>query len=77
MRCNDNIVTAIEQKYDVRAIQSEANGLYYLEDDEKTQIGILVVRDETPCSVVLTKAQAKALSKEFSDIYKMRFGGEI
>ena len=68
MRGHDNVVTAIEKKYDVRAIQSEAYGLYYLEDDDKQNIGILVVRDTTPTSIVLSKKQALTLAKELKDV---------
>lgn len=71
---NESIVTAIECEYDVRAIQSEAQGLYYLEDDEKSSIGILVVKDGIPMHVVLKKKQALTLAKEFKDICEMRFG---
>ena len=73
----DTLVTSIEYKYDVRAIQSEENGLYYLEDDENTDIGILVIRDEIPMHIVLTKKQASALIRELEDVCKMRFGGLI
>ena len=68
MKGHDNIVTAIEKKHDVRAIQSEAYGLYYLEDDEKKDIGILVVKDTTPMSIVLSKKQAYTLAKELKDV---------
>lgn len=71
---NESIVTAIECEYGVRAIQSEAQGLYYLEDDEKKYIGILVVKDGIPMHVILKKKQALALAKEFKDICEMRFG---
>lgn len=71
----DTIVTNIEYKYDVRAIESEEKGLYYLEDDNNTEIGILVIKDGVPFHIVLSKKQASALLKEFEDVCKMRFGG--
>ena len=51
----DNIVTNIEYKYDVRAIESEEKGLYYLEDDDNTEIGILVIKDGVPMHIILSK----------------------
>ena len=71
---NESIVTAIEYNHDVRAIQSEAQGLYYLEDDEKKNIGILVVKDGVPMHIILSKKQALTLANEFKDICEMRFG---
>ena len=73
MKSNDKIVTGIEMKFKVRAIQSDAPGLYYLEDDEKTHIGLLVIKDGEPSYIILSKKQAKALADEFRDIYKLRF----
>ena len=71
---SNRIVTSIEYRHDVRAIQSEAASLYYLEDDEKTDIGILVIRDGTPLHIVLNKKQAFTLAKEFKEICEERFG---
>ena len=73
----DAIVTNIEYKYDVRAIQSEEKGLYYLEDYKNTYIGILVIRDGVPMHIIISKKQASALIKELEDVCKMRFGGLI
>ena len=64
----NQIVTAIEYNYDVRAIQSEAKSLYYLEDDEKKQIGILAIKDGTPMHIVLSKNQAYTLAKELKEV---------
>ena len=74
MADHNSIVTAIEYNHDVRAIQSEAKSLYYLEDDEKKDIGILVVRDGIPMHIVLNRTQAATLAKEFKSIYEERFG---
>ena len=68
MAVSDNIITAIELKHDVRAIQSEASSLYYLEDDEKKQIGILVVKGDTPMHIILNKKQAYTLAKELKSV---------
>jgi hypothetical protein len=68
MADHNQIVTAIEYNYDVRAIQSEAASLYYLEDDDKKDIGILVVRDGTPMHIVLNKNQAYTLAKELKEV---------
>ena len=65
---SNQVVTAIEYNYDVRAIQSEAKSLYYLEDDEKKQIGVLVVKDGTPMHIVLSKNQAYTLAKELKEV---------
>ena len=71
---NESIVTAIEYEYGVRAIQSEAQGLYYLEDDEKKSIGILALKNGIPMHIILSKKQALTLANEFKDICEMRFG---
>lgn len=68
MADHNSIVTAIEYNHDVRAIQSEAKSLYYLEDDEKKQIGVLVVKDGTPMHIVLSKNQAYTLAKELKEV---------
>ena len=65
---NDYIVTDIEREYNVRAIESEAKGLYYLEDDEKKYLGIMTVRKGKANWIVLNKKQIKALIKEIKDI---------
>jgi hypothetical protein len=74
---NNAVVTNIESKYGVRAIQSEAKGLFYIEDDDKKDIGILVLVDGKPFYVVLNRKQAYALAKEFKDVVKMRFNDFI
>ena len=68
MADHNQIVTAIEYNYDVRAIQSEAKSLYYLEDDDKKDIGILVVRDGVPMHIVLNRTQAYTLVKELKEV---------
>ena len=68
MADHNRIVTAIELKHDVRAIQSEASSLYYIEDDEKKQIGVLVVKDGIPMHIVLSKTQAYTLAKELKSV---------
>lgn len=74
MADHNQIVTAIEYNYDVRAIQSEAKSLYYLEDDDKKDIGILVVRDGVPMHIVLNRTQAYTLAKELKEVCNLRFG---
>ena len=68
MADHNQIVTAIEYNHDVRAIQSEAKSLYYLEDDEKKQIGILAIKDGTPMHIVLNRTQAYTLAKELKEV---------
>ena len=74
---SNRIVTSIEYRHDVRAIQSEASGLYYLEDDYKKNIGILVVRDKTPMHIVLDRKQAYTLAKELKDVCETVFNDSI
>lgn len=74
---SNQVVTAIEYNYDVRAIQSESKGLYYLEDDEKKQIGILVVKDGVPMHVILSKNQAYTLVKELKEVCDSVLGGVL
>lgn len=47
--------------------------MYYLEDDHKQNIGILVVRDTTPMHIVLSKKQAYTLAKEMKDVCETVF----
>jgi hypothetical protein len=70
---SNSIVTNIECKYDVRAIESEVKGLYYLEDDENKSIGILVIKNDVPMHIVLSKKQAKQLAKEFREVVNTVF----
>ncbi len=77
MADHNSIVTAIELKHDVRAIQSEASSLYYLEDDDKKQIGILAIKDGIPMHVILSKNQAYTLAKEFKAVCVSVLGGEL
>ena len=68
----DGAVSAIERKYDVRAIESEVSGLWYLEIDKK-RIGILTINGKEKTCVVLTKGQARTLVSEIKDIYELIF----
>jgi purine-nucleoside phosphorylase len=72
---SEAIVTNIECKYDVRAIESEVKGLYYLEDDDKKHIGILTVINGNTQHIILSKKQAKMLAKEMKSICEVVFGG--
>lgn len=69
----DNIVTLIEKECEVRAIESETKGLYYLEDDEKSHLGIMTITKGKVSCAILKKAQVKTLINELQDIYNMVF----
>lgn len=71
--CVDNIVTGIEKKFGVQAVESEGAGLFYLQDDEREMMGILSVIDGKPTCAILKKKQIKFLIKELKDIYDMLF----
>jgi hypothetical protein len=72
-KSNDYIVTEIEKNYQVRAIESEAKGLYYLEDDEKKYFGIMTILNGIPNYVILKKAQAEKLIEELKEVYNSVF----
>ena len=40
----DNIVTNIEYRYDVKAIESNVQGLWYLYDDDRKELGLLRIK---------------------------------
>lgn len=73
----DNTVTAIECKYGVKAVNSEAKHLYYLFDEDKRNMGIMVIHtvDDKNISnqIIISKEQAKALINELKDVYNMIF----
>ena len=69
----DNIVTIIEKDYDVRAIESETKGLYYLEDDAKKELGIMTITKGKMSYTILKKKQVETLIKELQDVYDMVF----
>lgn len=69
----ENIVFRIEKKYGVQAIQSECNGLFYLQDEDKLGMGILTVIEGKLHYTLLTREQAKTLVREINDIYDMLF----
>ena len=70
---HDAIVDSIERNYNVRATESEAKGLFYLEDDKRKSIGILAIRNGNKSMAKLTKEQAYALIDEFKDVCDMYF----
>ena len=57
-------VYRLENKYPVRGIQSEANGLKYLVDDDRQGVIISGMRGKTGLDI----RQAKALCKELPGI---------
>ena len=67
------IVSRIEREHGVRAIQSETKRLFYLEDDDKEDIGILVIRKTVPMHIVLSTKQAYTLAKELKEVLDMAF----
>lgn len=74
MADNGAAVTAIEDKFNVKAIESEAKGLYYLYDDERKYLGILTVRNKIPVYTILNQKQLRALQQELQDICEVVFG---
>lgn len=70
---HDSIVTSLEINHDLRAIESNASGLFYLEEDGK-RIGIMTLKNGQRSCAVLTKKQAYALIEEFKDICDLYFG---
>ena len=56
----------LENKYPVRGIQSEANGLKYLVDDDRQGVIISGIRGKTGLDI----RQAKALCKELPGILR-------
>ena len=56
----------LENKYPVRGIQSEANGLKYLVDDDRQGVIISGMRGKTGLDI----RQAKALCKELPGILR-------
>lgn len=59
-------VYRLENKYPVRGIQSEANGLKYLVDDDRQGVIISGMRGKTGLDI----RQAKALCKELPGILR-------
>ncbi len=59
-------VYRLENKYPVRGIQSEANGLKYLVDDDRKGVIISGMRGKTGLDI----RQAKALCKELPGILR-------
>ena len=72
---HDTIVDNIERKYDIRGVESEEKGLFYLEDNYRKSIGIMTCRSGQKSVAILTKKQAYALIEEFKDICDMYFKG--
>lgn len=70
----DSMVDRIEYQYGVRAIQSDAKGLFYLEDDERKLIGIMTVKNNKKSICLLNKNQVKALLNELKDICDLYWG---
>ena len=71
---SDSIVYNLERKYGVQAIESNANTLYYIQDDERKMIGIMTIKKGVPKVIALTKEQFKAMAEEIKDIYDVVFG---
>ena len=75
MSCDYNsIVDKVEYQHDIRAIQSDAKGLFYLEDDERKLIGIMTVKNNKKSICLLNKNQVKALLNELKDICDLYWG---
>lgn len=63
---NDAIVYRIEKAHGVQAIESKKKNLFYLQDDDKSHIGILTVDHGVPEWQIYTKEQFK----KFVDLFK-------
>ncbi len=72
---HDQIVSRLEFQHDLRAIESDAKGLFYLQDDEKKFIGIMTCRYGGKSICVLSKKQSYALLNEFKAICDMYWEG--
>ena len=70
---HDAIIDSIERNHNVRATESEAKGLFYLEDDKRENIGILAIKNGNKTMIKLTKEQAYAVAEEFKDVCDMYF----
>ena len=69
---HDVLVDRIERAFELNAIESTVNGLFYLQDnDDRKKIGIMTCRNGECSIAVLTKNQAYALIEEFEDICDM------
>lgn len=69
----DNMITSIEKRYGVQAIESEASNLFYIQDEDRLGMGILTIVDDSVTCTLLNKKQIKALIKELKDVYDMLF----
>lgn len=69
----DEAVYKVEKEYGVQGIQSECQGLCYLQDDEKKKLGIMSYIGGNVSCVILKKNQVKAIINELKDIYDMLF----
>lgn len=63
---NDLEAYRLENSYPVRAIQSEANGLKYLVDDDRRGVVVSGMRGKTGLSIT----QARALCRELPGILR-------
>ena len=70
---SENVVYALERKHDIQTIQSEAHGLFYLQDEDRLGMGILTVVQGVPHYALLTKEQLKILIREIKDVYDVMF----
>ena len=69
----ENMVTAIEKKYNVTAIESVGINMWYL-DCQKKKLGILTIDESGEKShVVLDKSQALVLLSELKDVIEVVF----
>ena len=73
---SDEIACKVEFQYDLRAIESEAKGLFYLTDDKRKSIGILTCRHGNKSICVLNKNQVKALLEDLGAIWDFYMEGK-
>ena len=71
---HDSVVDKVEYQHGVRAIQSDAKGLFYLEDNKRKLIGIMTVKNNQKTICVLNKNQVEALLNELEEICDMYWG---
>ena len=71
----DEMVSKVEFRYDLVAIESEAKGLFYLTDDKRKSIGIMTCKKGEKSICVLNKNQVKALLNELGAIWDFYMEG--
>ena len=72
---HDQIVSRIEFQHGLRAVESEAKGLFYLTDNERKSIGIMTCKFGGRSICVLSKKQVHALLNELKAVCDLFWEG--